>query len=253
VDAGLVGWFPRGFSILGYEYVLAAPDLWRYYLNTIAYVVVGTSLTLFLTSMVAYSLSVRDFVLRKAITLFLAVTMFFNGGLIPTFLVVKNLGLLNTFAVMVIPGAVAAFNVVIYRTFFQSLPNELRESATIDGANDILILFRIILPLSKALLAVFALFSIVGQWNGWFPAQIYLRDSERYPIQMLIKKLVFERENLTAMANSSAYADLVRLNKVTPRNINMAIIVFTTMPILVIYPFIQKYFVTGLMVGSIKG
>ena len=253
VDAGLVGWFPRGFNILGYKFILTSPGLARYYVNTIAYAVAGTFITLLFTAGMAYPLSIRDFMLKKFITIFIAITMFFSGGLIPTFLLIRSLGLLNTFWVMVLPGAVSAFNVVIYRTFFQRLPSELRESAIIDGANDIKIFFRIILPLSKPLLAVFALFSIVAHWNSWFTAMIYLRDVARHPIQMLVKKLIFEEQSLMAVHNKNEIALLVQERKVTPRNINMAVIVFTTAPILCIYPFIQKYFVTGLMIGSIKG
>ena len=202
------------------------------------------------TSMVAYSLSIKTFILRRAITVFFAITMFFGGGLIPTFLLIRSLGMLNTFWVMVIPGCVAAFTVIIFRTFFQAMPAELRESAFMDGANDIRILFRIILPLSKPLLATFGLFSVVGHWNSYFNAMIYLRDPERHPLQVLLRHIIIEDDIRRFMGMD---ADLVLKGLMHPKNVQMASIVVTMVPILLVYPFVQRYFTKGVMIGAIKG
>ena len=185
---GEVDWYPKRPTLKGYSYILSYRLLWRAYANTVLYAGVGTFVTITLTSMIAYSLSIKTFVLRKFLTVYLTITMFFSGGLIPTFLLIKTLGGMDTFWVMVIPGSVAAFTVIVFRTFFQNHPESLRESAYIDGANDITILFRIILPMSTALLATFALFTIVGHWNRWFEALIYLTDPQRHPLQMILRR-----------------------------------------------------------------
>ena len=178
--------------------------------------------------------------------------MFFNGGLIPTFLLIRNLGMLNTFWVMVIPGAVGAFTVFIFRTFFKALPDELRESAFMDGANDLIVLLRIVLPLSKALLATFALFSIVGHWNSYFSAMIYLRDESRQPLQLFLRKIIVREDELREYMSPEAI-DLVTRGVLHPKNVQMAAIVVTMIPILMVYPFIQKYFTKGVLVGAVKG
>lgn len=250
INANLVNWLPRGFGLAGYEYILGRRELGRSYLNSVAYAGVGTLITLLVTSMVAYSLSIKTFILRRAITVFFAITMFFGGGLIPTFLLIRSLGMLNTFWVMVIPGCVAAFTVIIFRTFFQAMPAELRESAFMDGANDIRILFRIILPLSKPLLATFGLFSVVGHWNSYFNAMIYLRDPERHPLQVLLRHIIIEDDIRRFMGMD---ADLVLKGLMHPKNVQMASIVVTMVPILLVYPFVQRYFTKGVMIGAIKG
>jgi putative aldouronate transport system permease protein len=178
--------------------------------------------------------------------------MFFSGGLIPTYLIIKSLNGIDKFWVMVIPGCISAYNIIVFRTFFDQQPQELRESAIIDGANDLIIWARIIIPLSKPLLATFALFGIVGHWNSWFPALLYLRDSSKYPLQMLLRKLII-REDLTGGYADDEIAVLVQMGKLNPKNMQMAAIVVTMLPILCIYPFIQKYFVKGVMIGAIKG
>lgn len=247
---GKVGWFPRGFNLEGYKYIFQEPKLLIAFKNTIIYALIGTFLMLLLTSMMAYPLSVNDYVLKKFVTIFLTITMFFGGGLIPTYLLIRKLHMIDTLWVMVIPGAISAFNVIIFRTFFQNLPKELRESAHIDGANDITILFKIYMPLSKALLATFALFGIVGAWNGWFDALIYLNDENKYPIQMILRKMISETDNSSMSAQTF---QLVASMKLHSKNIKMATVMVTILPILFLYPFLQKYFVSGTMVGSIKG
>lgn len=249
IALGEVSWYPKGFNIKGYEVILEKSQLYISYKNTIVYALIGTLITLVMTSLMAYPLSIPNFKLKKFITIFLAVTMFFGGGMIPTYMVIKELHMLNTLWVMVIPGCVGAFNVFIYRSFFQGIPSELRESALMDGANDVTILFRIYMPLSKALLATFALFSVVAFWNEWFNALLYLKDENRYPLQMFLRSLIIENSG----GASEEIQRMVVGNKVNPKNIQMAAIIVTLAPILCIYPFIQKYFVKGAMVGSVKG
>ncbi|WP_314589241.1 carbohydrate ABC transporter permease [Paenibacillus terrigena] len=250
IALGQVSFFPKGFNIKGYQIIFEKRLLYTSYANTIMYATVGTLLTLLLTSLMAYPLTVSKFRIKKPITIFLAVTMFFSGGLIPTYLLMKELHLLNTFWVMVLPGCISAYNVIIFRTFFQNIPSELRESAYMDGANDLTVLFRIYLPLSKALLATFALFTIVGHWNEWFSALIYLRDENRYPLQMFLRSIIFTQQGY---GSSEQATEMIQNRQINPKNIQMAAVVITMAPILCIYPFVQKYFVKGVMVGSIKG
>ena len=249
VGAGRVSFYPRQLHLSGYEMIFRDDEILRTYRNTILYAVGGTVITLLFTSMIAYPLSIRDFMLRKSLTVYLAITMFFSGGLIPTYLLIRSLGMMNTYLVMVLPAAIGAFSVIVFRTFFQGLPQDLRESAFMDGANDFLILFVIVLPLSKALLATFALFSVVGHWNSWFPALLYLTDRNRWPVQLILRRLVVQLEQ--AADPASMY--MVAAGHVHPKNIRMAVIVVVMVPILCIYPFLQKYFAKGVLIGSIKG
>lgn len=250
IAMGKVSWFPRGFNIEGYQLILSSRQTWIAYWNTIVYAFIGTTISLICTSLMAYPLSINNFVAKKFITIYLAITMFFSGGLIPTYLLIRDLGMINTLWVMVIPGAISAWNVIVYRTFFKGISPELRESAYLDGANDITILFKIILPLSKALLATFALFSIVGHWNTWFAALIYLSDENRFPIQMILRRILFIAG---PSETHEMAATMISARLVHPRNIQMAVIIVTVAPILCVYPFLQKHFVKGVMIGSIKG
>jgi putative aldouronate transport system permease protein len=178
--------------------------------------------------------------------------MFFSGGMVPTYLLIKNLGLLNTVWVMIIPGCVSAYNVFIFRTFFQQQPAELRESAFIDGANDFYIWLKIVLPLSKPLFATYGLFHIVGTWNSWFNALLYLTNDKLHPIQMFLRRIVV-KVDLRATYGDSLAAQMMMQGRLHPQNIQMAAIVVVMVPILCIYPFIQRYFIKGAMIGAIKG
>lgn len=251
IQAGKVGWLPKGLNFEGYKYVLARPDLWVAYKNTVFYAAGSTFFTLLFTSLLAYPLSVKAFAAGKIVMIYVVVTMFISGGLIPTFLLIKELHLLNTFWVMVLPGAVGAFNVIIFRTFFQNIPNDFRESAYMDGANDVGILFRIYMPLSKPLLATFALFTIVANWNEWFSALIYLKDPGKFPIQMLLRKILI-LEDVTGATFSQA-ANVLREQNISPKNIQMAVATIAMLPILCVYPFVQRFFVKGIMIGAVKG
>lgn len=247
---GKVSWIPRGFNLEGYKYILSESKLLVAFGNTIVYAGIGTFIMLLLTSMMAYPLTIQNFVLRKFTIIFLTITMFFGGGLIPTYLLIRKLHMLDTLWVMVIPGAISAFNVILFRTFFRTIPKDLGESAYMDGANDFRILFQIYLPISKALLATFALFGIVGAWNGWFDALIYLNNEDRYPIQMILRKMILETDSSSMNAQTFK---LMSDMKVHSKNIKMAAVMVTVIPMLLLYPFLQKHFATGMMIGSIKG
>ncbi len=240
--------WPKGFSLDAYQAVFQDSRTLRYYGNTLLYAGLGTVIMLVCTSLMAYPLSFKDLKGRRAITVLLTITMFFGGGMIPTYLTMMKLGLIDTIAVMVIPGAISAYNVVVFRTFFQGLPDSLRESAFLDGAGYFRVLFVIILPLSKALLATFTLFSVVGYWNDYLTAIIYLKDSDKFPIQILMRRLLV----LMDYKDSSTAEMLQSLEKLNSRTLKSASCIITVAPILCIYPFLQKYFAQGVLVGSIK-
>lgn len=243
--------YPKGFNFTAYEKVLADDLIGVTYLNTILYTVSHTFLVLLLTSMTAYPLSIKTFKFKKPVTIFLAITMFIGGGMIPTYLLMRDLGLINNRLVMIIPFCVGAYNVILFKTFFGGIDSGIRESAKIDGASDIRILFQIILPLSKAILATIGLFTIVAKWNEWFPALIYLNEESKYPVQMVLRKILFNSRAMQDMDKS--VMALIQGNEITPQNIQMATIVVITLPIMCIYPFIQKHFAKGVMIGSLKG
>jgi len=220
-----------------------------YYWNTISYAAVGTVLMLLCTSLTAYPLSFKDLRGRKFFTILLTITMFFGGGMIPTYITIMRYGMLDTFAVMVIPGYIGAYTVIVFRTFFQAQPDSLRESAFLDGAGHFTVLFRIVLPLSTAILATYALFSIVGYWNDYMSALLYLQDSDKYPIQMLMRRLLVLLEYDTPENRTL----LQEMEKVSSRTVRAAACIVTVVPILCVYPFLQKYFAKGVLVGAIKG
>ena len=258
VGAGRITFYPRQLHLSGYQIIFRDNEILTTYRNTILYAFGGTIITLLFTAMIAYPLSIRDFLLRRFLTVYLAITMFFSGGLIPTYLLVRSLGLMNTYLVMVLPGAVAAFSVIVFRTFFQGLPPDLRESAFIDGANDFLILFMIVLPLSKALLATFALFSVVGHWNSWFPAVIYLSDFRKLPLQVILRNIVIMQQMAEALFSRGAVAEAWEIMHQREGSLNVDILKYATLfvsivPMLIVFPFIQKHFVKGIMIGSLKG
>ncbi|MGN0742840.1 MAG: carbohydrate ABC transporter permease [Candidatus Fimadaptatus sp.] len=253
IDAGEVTWFPRGFNVVGYQYMLRDSELINSYGWTIAYALGGTFLTLLFTSMAAYPLAQSGFVFKRGFTVFLSVTMFVNGGMIPTFILLKQLKLFNTYWVMVLPGCVSAYNTFVFRSFFQGIPSSLRESAYVDGASDVRIWLQIILPLSKPLLATFFLFTMVGHWNSWFNALLYLTDKNRYPLQMVLRRLVVQDDLGGMYATDSAAGIYATSFGMHTKNAQMAAVVLAMAPILAVYPFIQKYFAKGVMIGAIKG
>ena len=255
VDQGGFFLWPRDFSLDAYRVVFSEPNMGRSYLNTVFYAFTNTFLGMAFTSMLAYALSVQDYVLKKPITVMLTITMFISGGLIPGYLLNKALHLIDTVWVMIIPG-ISAYNVVLYRTFFQGNAMQLREAAMIDGAGEFHIYLRIVTPLSIAIYATLGLFSLVGNWNGWFGAMIYLRREELFPYQLLLRRILDSITTTLQRANQGDDEYLrqaMKNSRYNARNIQMAAIFIGMAPILCVYPFVQKYFVKGVFVGSIKG
>jgi len=251
ISSGKVTWFPKEITFTGYEIVFGQSTIWIAYLNTVKYAVTYAVVSLFMTSLLAYTLLIPEFVLRKPLTIYLLITMFFSGGTVPTYLVVRNLGLMNTMWALVLPGAVSAYNVFVYRAFFRGLSIEIREAAKIDGAGDATILFRIYMPLSKALYATFGLFAIVGMWNSYFSALLYIKDEAKQPIQNVLRSILFSSG---AMGGTfDGVNQLVQSGKLNPKNVQYATIFATVAPVVMIYPFLQKYFAQGVQVGSVKG
>ena len=251
ISSGKVTWFPKEITFTGYEIVFGQSTIWIAYQNTVKYAVTYAVVSLFMTSLLAYTLLIPEFVLRKPLTIYLLITMFFSGGTVPTYLVVRNLGLMNTMWALVLPGAVSAYNVFVYRAFFRGLSIEIREAAKIDGAGDATILFRIYMPLSKALYATFGLFAIVGMWNSYFSALLYIKDEAKQPIQNVLRSILFSSG---AMGGTfDGVNQLVQSGKLNPKNVQYATIFATVAPVVMIYPFLQKYFAQGVQVGSVKG
>lgn len=243
---GILLW-PDGFSLEGYKVVLGNPNILNGYLNTIFYVVAGTALNILLSSMGAYVLSSKEFPMKRTISIAIVFTMYFSGGMIPNFLLVRGLGMYNSRLAMLLPAAINTWNLIMMRTSFAAIPDSLAESARIDGANDFTILFRIIFPVAKATIAVMVLFYAVGHWNSWFNAMIYLQDREKYPLQLILREILISN---SSSGNTVEAAD--EITNFLGQLIKYCTIVVSTLPVLCIYPFVQKYFMTGVMVGAIK-
>lgn len=251
ITRGDVGLIPVEPTFKGYEIVFGQETVYTSYLWTLWYAALYTVLSVSLTACLGYSLSVPGFVLNKPISVMLLITMFFSGGTVPTYLNIKNLGLMDTTWSLVLPGCVSAWNVFMYRSFFKGISHEIREAALIDGAGEMRILLSIILPLSKALIASFSLFAIVGMWNSYFSALLYIKDQARMPIQMILRSIIFSN-SLSASFGGDA-ASMISNGKLNPLNVQYACLIATIAPLLLIYPFIQKYFEQGMQVGAVKG
>ncbi|MCV4232748.1 carbohydrate ABC transporter permease [Virgibacillus sp. LDC1] len=243
--------WPKGVNLNSYVKIFQNKDIISGFTNTLVYTSLGTFINLTMTILAAYPLSRKDFVGRNAIMALLVFTMFFSGGLIPTYLLIKNLGMLNTLWVMIIPNAVSIWNIIIMRTFFQqSIPGELQEAATIDGCSNIKILTRIILPLSMPIIAVTILFYAVGHWNAFFNALLYLSDKDKFPLQLILREILIQGQtnDMVKMSTESAIKQQREVE-----GIKYAVLVVANIPVLVLYPFLQRYFVKGVMIGAIKG
>lgn len=235
-----------------YRKVLESKYIWMGYKNTLIRTIVGTSLQLMITAMGAYALSKRFFPHRSIWTFMIVFTMFFSGGLIPTYILIVNLGLMNTYAAMILPGLVSAFNLVIMRNYFMSLPEEVEESCMIDGAGRFRIFFQIVLPLSKPILATVALWLAVGHWNAWFDVLIYITDDKMFTLQIVLRRIIITgTQQMVEMALTSE--SLLNDIQASPEGVKAAAIFVATVPILAAYPFIQGFFVKGIMIGSLKG
>lgn len=239
---------PQGFSLSAYEVVLNNKSIYAGYANTIFYVAVGTTLNMIMTTLGAYVLSRKNFFWSSPIMMLITITMFFSGGMIPTYLLVEKLGLVDTRWALIIPGLVNAYNLIIMRTAFAGVPDALEESAKIEGANDFQIMWKIYIPVSKATLAVMVLYYAVSHWNGWFSAVLYLRTRSLYPLQILLREILIEK-SLDSMMGDINMEDLDMISD----TIKYATVIISSLPIMLLYPFLQKYFVKGVMIGSVKG
>lgn len=241
---------PVGFNFDNYKLVLKHEFLPKAFLNSVFYTVFGTLYSMTLTILGAYALSRKNYFGRDFIMFLIAFTMMFGGGMIPSYMLIKNLGLLNTRLALIIPFAVSQYNLIVMRTYMQQIPSAIEESAKLDGANDFVILFRIFVPMSKPVIATITLFYAAGQWNDFFSGLIYLDDKNKFPLQLVIRDLLITQNDATLNQGLAAQQGMPSL---TPGGFRAAIVVVTVLPLLVVYPFIQKYFVKGVMLGSIKG
>lgn len=252
VYAGKTFLFPSGFTMDGYKAVFADDSIVTGYLNSIKYTVVGTIFSVVMVYLTAYPLSVKDLPGRKVISIFFIITMYFGGGLIPTYLVVKETGLMDSMWALIIPGGVAVSNMIIVRNFFEhSIPKEMIESAEIDGASKWTTFIKIIVPLSRSIMAVMVVFSMVAYWNDWFTALIYLPGQENAPLPLVLRNILIKSSASASQAStiSGGYAELNKLTEM----IKFSSIIVAAAPMLVIYPFVQKYFEKGFMAGAVKG
>ena len=251
VYQGRVILFPKGFTVEGYQRLMMDPAIPRGYLNTIIITLLGTSISVFLTMIAAFALSNRRLFFRRFFTGFFAFTMFFNGGMIPTYILVRNLKMINTFWALILPGCVGAWNLFLVRTFYTStIPHELYEAAVIDGSSVTTYYYKIVLPLSQAIISVMILYYGVGYWNLFFPALLYIRDEVLYPLQMVLRNIILANESL---AMSDLDAETVAARQRIVDLLKYSSMIVASVPLLVAYPFLQKYFGQGVMVGSIKG
>ncbi|AZS16405.1 carbohydrate ABC transporter permease [Paenibacillus motobuensis] len=256
VASGEMWLWPKGITFDGYKRVFENTSIWIGYSNTILYTLVGTTINLVVTLPAAYALSRKDFVGRNFFMGMFMVTMFFSGGLVPSYLLIKSLGMINSMWAIVIPSAASIWNIIVSRTFFQgSIPPELQDAAQVDGCTNMRLFIKIILPLSMPIIAVMALFYGVGHWNNYFSAMIYLNDAGKYPLQLVLRQILVLQEmsaqgggaiDTSTAAAMNSKAEIAALVK-------YAVIIVATIPVIVIYPFLQRYFVQGVMIGSVKG
>lgn len=249
VANGKVWFIPREWKLDGYLHLIQQPLFLRSYLNTILYTVVGTLVALVVNIPAGYALSRKELVGRKWMSILYIIPMFVSGGLIPTYLTVKNVGLIDTFWVMVIPFAVSSYNIIVARTFFNnSIPDRMWEAAQIDGCGTIRYFIKIVVPLSKAIIAVIGLWTAVGIWNSWFNALIYLTNENLQPLQLILRRLLISNQMLQSQATGEVASDL----RIKADMMKYAAIVISTAPIMLLYPFVQKYFNQGVMIGALK-
>jgi putative aldouronate transport system permease protein len=251
VTSGQVILIPKGLNVDGYKFILRDHRILTGYGNTIFYTVFGTVLALVITIPAGYALSRKDLPFRNLLMMFVLFTKFFSGGLIPTYLVVNRLGLVNTRYVLIILGAFSVFNLILCRTFFvNTLPDELREAAEVDGCGTFRFFMQIVLPLSSSIIAIMVLYYAVSYWNSFFNALIYVSDNKYYPLQMIMRDILITGQSLQAdITDPEAYEEMLRI----AQSIRYGIIIVSSLPVLMLYPFVQKHFVKGVMIGSLKG
>lgn len=250
--------FPRKFTWNNYAKVLSYPNLITGFVNSVIRTVVGTILSVFATSLVAYTLSRKDFMARKGLNVLFMLTMYLSGGMVPGYLLIRDLHLFNNFLVYIIPGLLGAFYIFLTRSYMEGLPYSLQESAMLDGANDLVIFFKVIFPLCAPTLATVALFYAVNHWNDWFTTYLYCSTNEKlttlqYELQKIIKSATSAAQQAAQSGNTQALIEQAKSGGVTPQSIQMAITIVVVVPIIMVYPFLQKYFVSGMTVGAVKG
>lgn len=256
VSSGEMWLLPKGITFEGYARVFENSKIWTGYKNTIIYALVGTAVNLLVTMPAAYALSRKDFVGRGFFMGMFLVTMFFGGGLVPSYLLVKDLGMVNSMWALILPGAASIWNIIVARTFFQStIPRELQEAAHIDGCTNLRLFMKIVLPLSLPIIAVMALFYGVGHWNSYFSAMIYLNEEAKYPLQMILRQIMVLQEMGSEMTGpvSGEVAQALANKADVAALVKYAVIIVSTLPVIAVYPFLQRYFVQGVMIGSVKG
>ncbi|MCT4543935.1 MAG: carbohydrate ABC transporter permease [Vallitalea sp.] len=243
----------KGFNLRGYKTIFRSSTIWTGYRNSLLYMGIGTALNLIITLPAAYALSRNKLKGRKIIMLLFTLTMFFKGGLVPTYLLVRKLHLYNTFMIMILINALSVYNLIIAKTFFQTtVPQELIDAAKIDGCDDLRCFISIILPISKAIVAVVGLFYAVGHWNSYFNALIFLRNKELFPLQLVLKNILLKANAIIALMPQGS-RDAIEEQQKIAQSLKYGVIIIASLPILIIYPFVQKYFVQGVMIGSVKG
>lgn len=248
-NKGIVFDFSK-WTLTAYERVMTNPQIWIGFRNAIIYSVLFAVISVFITLLCAYPMSRDDFKGKKFFNAIFIITMFFGGGLIPTYLLISNMGLLDTMWAVILPGSFSVWNMIIARTYYKGIPNELREAADVDGANELVFFFRILLPVCKPLIAVLILWQFVGMWNSYFDAMIYLNSADKQPLQLVLRAILIQNEPdpgmIADMQSTAQRAQLAELLK-------YATIIISSLPLIVMYPFFQKYFDSGIMVGSVKG
>ncbi len=255
VAAGKVTVVPIGLSLDGYERVFQESTVIRGFTNSLLYTVVGVSINLLLTLPTSYALSRKDFFARKFVTIFYMITMFIGGGMMPTYLIVRDTGLLDTMWALVIPGSLGVYNMIVARTFFiTNIPSELREAAQLDGCGNTRFFLRIVLPLSGAIIAILVLYYGIGHWNSYFSALLYITDREKWPLQLELRNILLQNSwgNTNVIYTPEQQAEKERLEAMAEM-MKYSLIIISTIPVLIIYPFVQRFFVKGVMIGAIKG
>lgn len=253
VNSGEMWLFPKGITFEGYERVFQNNEIWLGYRNTIFYTLFGTFINLAVTLPMAYALSKSDLVGRKTIMALLVFTMFFEGGLIPTYLLIRSLGMIDTIWAMVIPNAAAMWNIIVTMTFFRvTIPRGLEEAAEIDGASQIRVFFQIVIPLSAPIIAVMALFYGVGHWNQYFSALIYLQSRHLFPLQLFLREILVQQQLTTELMRQAGAAEALSQHAQIADIVKYAVMIISAVPLLMIYPFLQRFFIKGMMIGSLK-
>ncbi len=255
VAMGKVFLWPKGLNFDAYKSLLAQSDIWIGYKNSLIYTLVGTAINIVLTMLTAYPLARRDFGGKWIITIFFMITMYFSGGMVPAFLQIKSMGLYDTMWALILPGALSVYNTIICRTYIQtSIPYEIQESAKIDGCSDFGVFLKIVFPLSGPILAVLVMYFALGHWNNYFSALIYMSSREKYPLQLFLNEILVQSQQ-TSINNMMSNEELIQAQRQADKAelLKYALVIVASLPFMVIYPLLQKYFVKGIMVGAIKG